>query len=154
MLSRKTSPSPIFGLAAELPLSPSDLESIYVARQYRSSNNGVTHVILRQRFQNADVWNAEWVVNIDRDGRVLNAGGNLYPTPERGISPPPRGRAAAAARAAVIAVNPALRDRFAPLESTQPTRSSNGIRFFAGPLAHDVEGAPVWYCSAGNCVPR
>jgi hypothetical protein len=141
------------GLATELSLSPSDLESIYIAKQYRSSNNGVTHVIFRQRFQNAEVWNAEWVVNIDRDGRVLNAGGNLYPAPRQGAFLPVRGRAAAAARAAVAAVNPSLRDRFAPLESNQPARRSHGVRFFAGPLARDVEGAPVWYYSRGKLRP-
>jgi hypothetical protein len=139
--------------AAELSLTSSDLDSVYIAKQYRSSNNGVTHIIFRQRYQNAEVWNAEWVVNIDRDGRVLNAGGNLFPAPVKGAAVPARTRAGAAARAAVTAVNPGLKDRFAPVESPQPARMRNGIRFSAGPLARDVEGAPVWYYSRGELRP-
>lgn len=139
--------------APELGLSPADLDGVYIAKQYRSSNNGVTHVIFHQRFQGADVLNAEWVVNIDRDGHVLNAGGNLFPAPAKSAAVPARSRAGAAARAAVAAVNPSLQDRFAPFESSQPSRLRNGVRFAAGPLAMDVDGEPGWYSVRGSLRP-
>jgi hypothetical protein len=140
-------------MAAELSLSSSDLDSVYVSRQYRSSNNGVTHVIFHQRFGGIDVLNAEWVVNIDRDGHVLNAGGNLYQGPDKTVTPPVRLRAAAAARAAVMGVNPGLKGRFDPVESVRPATVHNGVRFMAGPLVRDVQGAAVWYYSRGKLRP-
>ena len=140
-------------IANDLGLSAADLDAVYVAKQYRTSYNGVTHIVFRQRFQDAEVWNAEWVVNIDRDGRILNAGGNLFPAPARGTTVPVRSRAAAAARTAVAKVNPALKDQFSPVESTGAPRMRNGIRFARGPLARDVEGAAVWYRSGDRLLP-
>src|SRR5690348_13684960 len=60
-------------------LSADDLDSVFLAKEYTSAHNGVTHRVYRQRFQNIDVANAAWVMNIGRDGSVLNSGGNLYP---------------------------------------------------------------------------
>src|SRR6266498_2149025 len=56
-------------LAPDLSLGAVDLDGVYTAKRYRTGHNGVTHIVLRQRFQDADVLNAEWVVNVDRDGR-------------------------------------------------------------------------------------
>src|SRR5947207_14110064 len=62
--------------AQGLSLSAADLAAASVVKEYRTSHNGVTHLIFRQRFQGVDVVNAAWVVNIGRDGRDRNAGGN------------------------------------------------------------------------------
>jgi hypothetical protein len=140
-------------LAPELSLTPADLESVYTAKQYRTGHNGVTHIVFRQRFRGVDVLNAEWVVNLDRDGRVLNAGGNLYPAPQQSRTLPPRIRAFAAVRSAVAAVNPKLKDQFAPFESSEAPRQPRGIRFARGPLARDVEGSVVWYAHRGALRP-
>ena len=78
----------LLSLASELSLGPADLDGVYIARQYRTEHNGVTHIVFRQRFQGADVLNAEWVENLDRDGRVLNVGGRLFTAPEgRSLAP-------------------------------------------------------------------
>ncbi len=140
-------------VAADLSLTVSDLDSLYVAKQYRTEHNGVTHIVFRQRFRGVDVLNAEWVANLDRDGRVLNAGGNLYPAPRPEKQLPVRARAFTAVRSAVAAVNPALKDRFAPFESSQPPSQPGGIRFTRGALARDVEGGMVWYAHRGDLRP-
>ncbi len=43
------------------------LAGVYLAKEYRTQHNGVTHIVYRQQFQGMDVYDAEWVVNIDRD---------------------------------------------------------------------------------------
>ncbi|MBM3749256.1 MAG: hypothetical protein FJW34_26150, partial [Acidobacteria bacterium] len=68
-------------LALSHGLAASDLEGLYVSKEYRTAHNGVTHLVFRQQFHGLDVYNAEWTVNVDRDGRVLNAGGALAQQP-------------------------------------------------------------------------
>src|SRR5215212_2814245 len=46
---------------------------LYLAQEYKTGHNGVTHLVYRQRFQGLDIHNAEWRVNVDGEGRVLNA---------------------------------------------------------------------------------
>ncbi len=83
-------------LAASHGLEAEDLAGLYVVKEYRSAHNGVTHLVYRQRFHGLDVYNAEWTVNIDRDGRVLNAGGLLTRRPEAGVRAPAAAPAAGA----------------------------------------------------------
>lgn len=143
----------LLSLAQELFLNRQDLEGIYLAKQYRSSHNGVTHLVFRQRFGGVDVWNAEWVTNLDRYGRVLDAGGTLYPAPQAGFHLPPHSRSVPAARSAVVVVNPELKESYIPVESREPSRRAMGIRFARGPLARDVEGKLVWHGQHGVLRP-
>src|SRR5688572_17497319 len=62
-------------------LSAQDVDSIYLVKQYRTAHNGVTHFVFRQQFGGVDVRYSDFVVNIDASGRIINAGGNLYPAP-------------------------------------------------------------------------
>ncbi len=138
--------------ASDLGLNPADLGGLYVAKEYTDQHNGVTHVVYRQQFQGVDVYNAAWSVNIDSQGRVLNAGGDLYPAPATAL--PGLASAFTAVRAAIRAVNPKAAARFAPFESRTPARRRNGIRFAAGnDLADDVEGRLVWYAVRGALRP-
>ena len=141
------------GLAQELSLSRADLDSLFVAKKYRTAHNGVTHILFKQRFDGAEVFNAEWVVNLDRDGRVLNAGGSLFPAPDASLSTPLRSHASAAVRTAVTAVNPQAGVEFAPFESAQSPRGRHTIRFSRGSLPLDVEGAAGWYFVRGKLTP-
>jgi hypothetical protein len=140
-------------VAQDLSLTSQDLNSIYVAKEYRTAQNGVTHIVFRQRFRDIDVANAEWVVNMDRDGQVLNAGGQLLPAPKTSRAVPVRTRALTAVRSAVAAVNPALKDLYAPFESMEPAKLRNGIRFSRGAMPRDIEGATVWYAHRGELRP-
>jgi hypothetical protein len=143
----------LHSIAPELSLTAADLDSLYVAKQYRTEHNGVTHLVFRQRFRDIEVGNAEWVVNLDRDGRVLNAGGDLYSAPESKWQIPSRTRAFSAVRSAVAAVDPESADRFAPFETAGPLRSPSHVRFARGPLAREPEGSPVWFAQRGTLRP-
>ena len=71
----------IQSVAGDYGLSESDLASIYLVKEYRSSFNGVTHLLFRQQFDGIDVLGSNFTVNIDSAGQVLNAGGRLYGRP-------------------------------------------------------------------------
>jgi extracellular elastinolytic metalloproteinase len=127
------------------------LGSAYVARQYTDEHNGVTHILYRQRYQGLDVYNAAYLVNIDAQGQVLNAGGELFGMPNR--APPEAGSALNAVRAAVKSVNPKAAARFVPFESAAPARRRNAVRFTAGGLPEDPEGRMVWFAVRGSVIP-
>ena len=71
---------------------------LYLANEYKTAANGVTHLTYRQRFQGLDIFGMEWRVNIDAEGRVINAGGQLFNAPAGG--PANSARLAEAARVA------------------------------------------------------
>jgi hypothetical protein len=135
-------------VAPSLALSLDDLAGAYVAREYTDAHNGVTHIVYRQSFLGLDVLNAAYVVNIDSQGQVLNAGGDLYSAPQGPL--PSQADSLSAVRAAVKAVNPSLAARFQPFVSQKPGRRNNSVRFAAGDLPDDVEGRPVWYAFRGR----
>jgi len=128
--------------------SQMDAPGLYLANEYRTEHNGVTHLVYRQRFQGLDVHHAEWRVNIDRDGRVINAGGSLFQAP---VTRPAAGDTLlGAARAAITAVNPIL--------ARESTLRRSGItargeaRFIADGMG-ELTGAPVWYPIRGVLQP-
>ncbi|MDQ6707444.1 MAG: extracellular metalloproteinase, partial [Acidobacteriota bacterium] len=126
------------------------LAGVYLAKEYQTAHNGVTHLIYKQRYLDVDVSNAEWVVNVDRDGQVLNAGGSLYASPG-GVQLPALSRSLTAVRSAAQAVNPRIGQRFTPFESSTPVKTgrANAIRFARGEFADDIEGSLVWYGADG-----
>lgn len=140
-------------VAPQLGLGAPDLAGVFVAKEYQTAHNGVTHLIYRQRFQGIEVWNAEWVVNVDREGRVLNAGGRLFTAPPSGMTLAGMGTSIAAVRAAVRAVNPKLGRSYVPLSSQKAPARKDGVRFAAGSLGDDVEGQLAWYGVEGTLVP-
>jgi len=134
-------------------LSLRDFPGIYLAKEYQSSHNGVTHFLYRQRFGGLDVVNAEWVVNVDRDGRVLNAGGQLFQGPEAGATGPDSLTVLNAGRAALQSVNPALAERVRLTSTPGKSRSAKwSVRLASADLPDSIDGRPVWY--ALNGVPQ
>jgi hypothetical protein len=139
-------------LESSSALSPDDLPSVYLAQEYQTAHNGVTHLVYRQRFQGIDVDNAAWVANIAADGTLLNAGGKLFPEPGP-IDFANQITAANAVRTAVREVNPRLARTYRPSEL--PARSGKAlsgtdggvykVRYAAGELGGDVEGRLVWF---------
>lgn len=91
--------------ANQLNLSTQDLDGLFLAKEYKTAHNGVTHLVYRQQFQGIEVFNAEWVTNIDRDGSIVSAGGTLYGAPPM-ITFPDATSSLRAVRAAVKDVNP------------------------------------------------
>lgn len=139
-------------VAAELSLSPADLAGVYVAKEYQTSHNGVTHLIYKQQFNGVDVFNAEWVVNVAPDGSILNSGGTLFAAPASGVGLPPANSAMASARAAVRHINPKVGQNYFPL-ITGTTSRKNGIKLAGGQLPLDVEGELIWYGDQSGVKP-
>ena len=72
--------------------------------------------------------NAEWVVNIDSDGSVLNSGGNLYAAPLPDLPLPAQSSAMSAVR---VAVRGKLCGEFSPIRQCA-TRCQNQRRAIHG----------------------
>lgn len=137
--------------AAGLGLAKADLGSVFVARQYTDAHNGVTHILYRQRYQGALVYNSAFVVNIDSQGQVLNAGGDLFASPTGRL--PEANSSNEALSAAVRAVNPAAASSFVPSPSMALPRRRDAVRFAPGTLSDDPEGRMVWYAARGVVIP-
>lgn len=140
---------------AEAGLPAAVADSLYVAKQYRTQHNGVTHTVYQQQYQGLDVYGAQWVVNVDGQGQVINAGGKLYDQPATAVAA--SNGLARAARVALAALEPTLDTK--TLVEVQPTsatpkRSNNVHRMRAGAsqLA-ELEGQPVWYPVGGRLEP-
>lgn len=138
-------------VAPEIGLSANDVGSVYIVKQYTDDHNGVTHILYRQQFQGIDVYNAAWVTNIDAQGEVLNAGGNLFAAPQFPL--PDANSAYTAVRAAARAVNPKLAARFTPFQSNRAPSRSQAIRFAGGGFPDDIEGELTWYSLRGYLRP-
>ncbi|MBZ5631827.1 MAG: M36 family metallopeptidase [Acidobacteriia bacterium] len=130
--------------AGELSLAPGDLPGVFLAKEYQTGHNGVTHMVFRQQFEGIEVWNAEWVTNLDRNGAVVSAGGTLYTNPGTAVQLT-AASSLSAVRSAVKAVNPALGAVYAPLQSARPPRRADAIVFAAGDFGDDIEGRLVWF---------
>ena len=138
--------------AASYGLTPGDLAGAYVAKEYRTEHNGVTHFVYKQQFQGLDVYGAEWVVNVDRDGRVINAGGTLYSAPGSGVLPPDALSARAALRSALRAIRGRDPGSYVQIEN-EPSASPRSKRFAAAGFTDPVEGEAVWYPVNGILRP-
>lgn len=138
--------------AATLSLSPADLAGVHVVKEYRTAHNGVTHLIYKQQFRGVELFNAEWVVNIDRDGRVLNAGGDLYPAPVS-LELPSLTSARAAVRSALRAVSPKLAAEYFASEIGRAAAKPNTVRFARGTFPEDIDGELIWYAMRGTLRP-
>ena len=57
-----------------LGLRAADIAGLAVKNHYRSRHSGVTHIVLRQRLNGVEVFNADININIARDGAVVNLG--------------------------------------------------------------------------------
>lgn len=135
-------------------LSPADLLGLELVKQYTTAHNGVTHLVYRQRYQDLNVYNTAWTVNLDLDGAIINTGGTLAAAPAPGVAPPQPLSVMRAIRAAVAAVNPALAERFAPFQIAPPDLARHqGARFAAVSLPNEIEALPVWFAGDSGVQP-
>ncbi|MGH9666282.1 MAG: M36 family metallopeptidase, partial [Bryobacteraceae bacterium] len=137
-------------LAPAYGLSDDDLTTAYVAQEYRTAHNGVTHLLFRQKFDGAAVENAEWVANVDREGRLINVGGRLYPRPPAGWSLPDAGESISAVRAAAAAVNPRLAAGYSPFAKSASARQ---VSYSSDGFGADLDGTAAWYAVNGKVYP-
>ena len=60
-------------------LSPLAIDELQVVKSYRSSHNGVRHLLFQQAIAGVPVFHGEVRINLTRSGEVINVGGNVYP---------------------------------------------------------------------------
>jgi hypothetical protein len=144
-------------LASSTGVAPDDIRGVYLAKEYKTLHNGVTHLVYRQRFQDIEVYNGAWVANLGPDGSILNTGGVLYPEPNL-IDFAAQLSGAAAVVSAVREVDPNA--SFVPVEAPLhrgpdaaafgvTTGAAHQVQFAAGNLGGDVEGRLVWFAHRG-----
>lgn len=142
-------------LAGAAAVSVQDLPSVYLAKSYTTPHNGVTHLVYRQRFYGIDVENAVWVANVARDGRLLTAGGTLYPAPAI-VNFGPQISSDLVVQSAVREVNPRLAASFVPVRMSGFEVSVPGVpasvTYAGGSLGGEVEGRLVWYAHRGTLL--
>jgi extracellular elastinolytic metalloproteinase len=138
--------------APQQQIAASDIDAAYIDREYRTAHNGVTHLLYRQQFQGLDVDNAEWVVNIDSEGQVINAGGTLSRGPRDSVPAPDSIPAMSSIRAAARAVNAETAARFSPIENG-PRPRGKGVRFAGSSFPGDIDAIPVWWSVKGELRP-
>ena len=136
--------------AAALGLSGEDLAGAYIVKEYRTSHNGVSHFVYGQRFHGLPVFNAEWTVNIDREGRVINAGGFLSAAPGAGLAPASASSARSATRAAAIHVNPRLGEKYPAWQKEAGERRHT---FESGGFGEPLESEAAWFSLDGQLRP-
>ena len=130
------------------------IDSLYVAKEYSTRHNGVTHLVYQQQYRGLDVYGAEWVVNLDAQGRVLNAGGRLYNPPGEGTRVPVLSSLRSAARLALHSVDPTVDAAMlteVAAKSTAPRRANLSYQFQAGKA--EAAGQAVWYPVRGQLEP-
>ena len=88
---------------ADFGLAAADVADVAVASVTTSGHSGVTHVYLRQRFNDIDVHGADMNVNVTRDGAILGAGTSFVPNLRAAISGTTAGLDAERAGAAAAA---------------------------------------------------
>jgi extracellular elastinolytic metalloproteinase len=144
-----SSPRPARDIAADFTAQQLPAPAgLYLANEYKSDHNGVTHLTYRQRFQGLDIFGAEWRINIDKDGRVLNAGGELFTPPT--AQPANAAKLPQAAQAALSAVNPILARQSTLRRSGMTSRGD--ARFVSSEMGK-LTGRPVWFPVRGTLQP-
>jgi hypothetical protein len=147
---RQTAMNYLRQLAPSYGLTEDDLATVYVAQEYRTTHNGVTHLLFRQKFDGIPVENAEWIANVDREGRLINVGGRLYPRPPADLRLPDSGRSIAAVRAAAEAVNPHLAAGYSPFAKSASARQ---VKYASDGFGADLDGRASWYAVNGKVYP-
>mgnify|MGYP000045608829 CR=1 FL=1 len=131
--------------------SPAIADSLYIAKEYRTQHNGVTHIVYQQQYRGLDVFSGEWVVNLDAQGQVLNAGGKLYDPPAGDAQVPGLGSLDRAVRLSLETVDPSVDAR--TMTEVAPRSAVKRRYQFAAAGQAAAEGQPVWYPVRGRLEP-
>ena len=102
--------------AAFYGVPESDLSSLYLVREFRTDHNGVTHLRYRQRYDGIDVAESAFTINLDSDGRILNAGGPCSPARTSQIPRPRDAMLGPSMRVAMNSVDPSAAHDYTPME--------------------------------------
>ncbi|MGH9849776.1 MAG: M36 family metallopeptidase, partial [Blastocatellia bacterium] len=134
-------------------LSSGEVDALKVARRYQTSGNRVTHLTLQQQVNGIEVFQGEYAVNIDRNGAIIAAGGELIPEVSKSINlSRPRVSAAGTLRKAAryadaeIKGSLKLRRQAVGAEQRQFFSNEDGANIFA----RDVESRLVYFPLAAD----
>ncbi len=134
-------------------LSSGEVDALKVARRYQTSGNRVTHLTLQQQVNGIEVFQGEYAVNIDRNGAVISASGELIPEVSKSINlARPRISAADTLRKAAgyadaeIKGSLKLRKQAMGAEQRQFFSNEDGANIFA----RDVESRLVYFPLAAD----
>jgi len=129
-------------------LSSGEVDALKVVRRYQTPGNRVTHLTLQQQVSGIEVFQGEYAVNIDRNGSIISASGELIPEVSKSINlARPRVSAADTLRKAAGYVNAEikgslkLRKQAAGAEQRQFFSNEDGANIFA----RDVESRLVYF---------
>ena len=139
--------------ATSAGLALEDAAGLYLVKNYRTEHNGVQHFVYRQQFDALPVWNSDFTVNIDADGRIINSGGQLYSRPAGTLKTP---RIDSAVRSLEHALTKLHSKRAGSFKATRQTRDPilRTFRFLRdGSPAQAIDGDPMWYPINGVLRP-
>lgn len=138
-------------LAAGLALE--DAAGLYLVKTYRTEHNGVQHFLYRQQFDGIDVWSSDFTVNIDADGRVINAGGQLFPRPAQGLAAPGIDSAVRSLDRALVRLHSKRAGTYKPARETRDPLLRTFQFLGAGASKEAIDGDPMWYPVNGVLRP-
>ena len=127
--------------AAFYGVPESDLSSLYLVREFRTDHNGVTHLRYRQRYDGIDVAESDFTINLDSDGRILNAGGAMFARPNIQVPRPRDAMLGPSMRVAMNSVDPSAAHDYTPMEIA----GKGTAKRFHRPQQGDIDAKPVWF---------
>ena len=143
----------VSGQALAAGLALEDAAGLYLVKNYRTEHNGVQHFVYRQQFDGIDVWNSDFTVNIDADGRVINSGGQLYGRPAGNLK---AAQIDSAMRSLDRALSQLRSKRAGKYKAARQTRDPilRTFRFLRdGGPGDSIDGDPMWYPVNGVLRP-
>lgn len=132
--------------AALYEVAEADLDSIYLVRQYKTDHNGVTHLRYRQRYGGIDVSGSDFTINLDRENRILNAGGAIFARPRAGMKAAGDDSLSSSIRSAMRSADPNSANDYTPME----TGGKGATRRFHRPQQGDIDAKAVWFPVEGK----
>ena len=132
--------------AAEVGVTPADLDDLFATSVVRSAHSGVTHVNLNQRYRRLEVFGGHGTVSVGPDGAVVFAAGSFV----AGLREDASGEAGLGATEAVAAAAAGL-DLKEPLDLRVLRRTSKETVVSAGGISDEAIPARLgWQPTAGG----
>ena len=147
--------------AAQLGMSPTDVDNSIVTSQYTDGGTGLTHIYLRQQVNGLPVINSDFDVSVNASGEVTSAGGGYVPSLQSNLTAlsNPAISALDAIRWALPAWACLYQDdatlaspRIGPLTSPATSYAVNSRSFSVDPLNVHLEYVPMAGGSAADSV--
>jgi len=67
-------------------ISPAEVDSARISRDFKTRHNGATHLTFNQQIEGLDIYDCMIKANITLDGRLINISSSMLPRPEGGFA--------------------------------------------------------------------